>query len=554
MTAPGRKVPFRLPAVFVLAGRTALLGAAAFGAALALAGCSASAEDPATPPPPTSVTPDPFEDATAMSLEFLEQGSITLVAGTPREVRVQVQPAVEAGAHTVRFSLIRQAQDAFLSEDFAATDADGIARTTVTALSASPDFALRAAVGRLQPEVLTVSTSEANLGTLILNPLYPGHRKVQRWLASVQPGKTCADLLGPPFPDGKELTTGVGDSVQIDNVPAGMPLAAVIRAERYAGGCRNIGALKAGANTITEIDVVDRPLQLGELNLRVSLSVDASPELNPGLDELAFRAIKPLNGTAPNDLAALLDGMSGLSVDSVAFEQARREQDWVGVLVDALPASLPGTGLRTLVHGWMSTGLTELSAPDAIVGTLGAPNPAGQAIFTLSSVSGFPPAQVGFAPLSMALVSAETDDLLRLGTSLSWQPTLFLAAAAERVAISESPTTRHSAPEGMAEAFECSTVAALLVDAGAAPGEAFPDCDEACMLSLCESAMELLWSRVTGSNLPSLPWQISGASHAQIDADARPTLIDGNWIGSLTLSEFGDAPIQGPLSGRSNPN
>jgi hypothetical protein len=546
VTNPGRKVPFRLSALLVPAG---------LAAGLTVAGCSGSAKDPAPPPPPTSVTPDPFEDATAVSLEFLEPGTITLVAGTPREVRVLVTPALEAGAHTVRFSLIRQAQDAFLSDDVAATDADGIAWTRVTSLSASPDFALRAAVGRLQAEVLTVSTTEANVGTLILNPLYHlGHRTVQRWVASVHVGKTCADLVGPPFPDGEELTTGVGDSVQIDNVPAGSPLAAVINAERFAGGCRSIGALKAGANTITEIDVVDRPLQLGELNLRLSLSVDATAELNPGLDELAFRAVRPLNGAAANDLGALLDAMSGLSTDAVAFEQALRERDWVGVLVDALPAALPGTGLRTLVHGWMSTGLTQLSAPDAIVGVLGSPNAQGQASFTLRSVSGFSPAQVGFAPLNTALVSAETDDLLRVGTSLSWQPTLFLAAAAERVAISERPATRSSAPEGMAEAFDCAQVANVLVEAGAAPGEAFPDCDEDCMLTLCDSAMEVLWSRVTGSNLPSVPWQISGASHAQIDSDARPTLVDGNWIGSLTLSDFGDAPIQGPLVGRANAN
>jgi hypothetical protein len=342
--------------------------------------------------------------------------------------------------------------------------------------------------------------------------------------------------------------------VQLDNVPAGTPLAAVIRAEHYAGGCRNIGALKAGANTITEIDVVDRPLQLGELSLRLSLSVDVTAELNPGLDELAFRAVKPLNGSAANDLAALLDAMSGLSADPVAFEQARSEQDWVGVLVDALPPTLPGTGLRTLVHGWMSTGSRQLSVPDAIVGTLGAPNPAGEAIFTLGSVSGFLPAQVGFAPLNMALISAETDDVLRVGTSLSWQPTLFLAAAAERVAISESPATRQSAPEGMAEAFDCANVSSVLADAGATPGEAFPGCEEDCMLVLCDSAMEVLWSRVTGSNLPAVPWQISGASHAQIDGEAHPKSVAGNWIGSLTLSEFGDAPIQGPLSGRSDPN
>jgi hypothetical protein len=217
-----------------------------------------------------------------------------------------------------------------------------------------------------------------------------------------------------------------------------------------------------------------------------------------------------------------------------------------------LPANLPGTGLRTLVHDWMSTGLKQLSAPDAITGTLGSPDAQGQATFQLTSISGLDPTSVGFTPANTASVSAETDDLLRVGTTLSWQPTAFLATVAEQVAISESPGTRRSAADGMAEAFDCANIAQLLADAGTTPGEAFPDCDDACMLTLCDDAMKVLWSRVSSSNLPSVPWEISGASHAQIDGEARPTSANGNWIGSLTLSESGDTPIQGPMSGRSS--
>src|SRR4029078_10690964 len=149
--------------------------------------------------------------------------------------------------------------------------------------------------------------------------------------------------------------------------------------------------------------------------------------------------------------------------------------------------------------------------------------------FQLSSVASFTPASVGFTPANLALVSAEPNDLLRVGTTLSWQPTPFLVAAAERVALAESPNN-HSAPEAMARDFGCANVASVLVDAGATPGEAFPSCDEACMLTLCDSAMEVLWSRVTGSDLPSVPWQMTVGSHAQIDAEARPTLVDGSWI------------------------
>lgn len=486
-----------------------------------------------------------------MAIDFLHgQATTTLlniVTGTTEEIAARVQPP---GVHLVRFALVGQA-NAFLNDDLVLTDADGIAKTQLTVLSASPGFEVHAAVGDLY-QSLPVTTLDANIGTLILEVIYPGHRTIPGWVASVHVGSTCADLTDPPFSaDGDHVTPGAGKTVQIDNVPANKPLAAVIRAGHFAGGCRNIGALKANANTITEIDVVDRPLQLAEMSLQLTFGVDETPALNPGLDELAFRAVKPLNGTASNDLDALLDAMSIIADDSVAFDQARSQRDWVGVLVRALPANLPGTGLRTLLHDWMSTGLRELSAPDAIVGSLSSPNADGQANLQLATVSGFDAAAAGFTPGNVALLSADPDDLLRVGTTLGWQPTPFLVAAAERVAIAESPVTRHSVPEALAEAFDCAHVANLLVDAGSTPGEAYSGCGENCMLRLCQGAMDVLWTRVKDTSLPSVPWQLTGATHVTIDTEARPQSIDGDWIGSLTLSDFGDdASIQGPINGK----
>jgi hypothetical protein len=199
----------------------------------------------------------------------------------------------------------------------------------------------------------------------------------------------------------------------------------------------------------------------------------------------------------------------------------------------------------------MSTGLRELSAPDAIVGTLGSPSADGQASLQLATVAGFDAAAAGFVPGNVALLGAETDDVLRVGTTLTWQPTPFLVAAAERAAIAESPATRHSVPEALAEAFGCANVASLLVDAGTTPGQAYPGCGENCMLANCQGAMNELWSRVKDTSLPSVPWQLTGATHVTIDTEARPQSIDGNWIGSLTLSDFGDASIEGPISGQS---
>ncbi len=510
--------------------------------ALVVPGCSGTVEpEPPLPRPPPVMPSNPYED-TATSIEFLDTGDVTLVAGTPREIRVRVQPP---GEHIVRFALLRT-EEAFLSSDVVTTDAEGIATTTLTALSASPGFSLLTMVGRLQ-QALRVVALEANIGSLLLQGDYQGIRTVPRWYASVHLNRTCAELMGPPFPDGVSLASSGSSAVQINRVPAGGPLAAVIRAERFAFGCTNIANLRAGSNTISAVEVFDRPLQLAQLGLRLSFSVEQGNSLNPGLEELAFRAVGPLLGTASDDLAAVLDAMSGLATDSVAFEQARAARNWRGVLVDALGGAMAGSGLRTAIDGWMSAGLGELSQPDAIVGTLAAPNLQGSAPFTLTSVSGVEPAEAGFVVQSIAAVSTDAADVLRVALALSWQPTPLLNALAERVATAQ--TGASSVPEAMAEHLGCANVADLLVDAGASPGEAFPDCDEQCVRRLCDDAMTVLWSRITAAAQPAVPWEITGASPAQIDADARPTALSSTWVGSLGLGGADPVRIQGPFAG-----
>ena len=93
----------------------------------------------------------------------------------------------------------------------------------------------------------------------------------------------------------------------------------------------------------------------------------------------------------------------------------------------------------------------------------------------------------------------------------------------------------------------------IIVAAGSVPGEAFDGCDEACAVALCREAMGVLWARVADSALPAVPWEISGASRAQIDDAARPVRLDGNWIGTISVADFGSSPIQGPFSGSANP-
>lgn len=551
MAVKGRKVVLSqgwvaVPAAAVSASSASWAGLLALMSVVC--GCSEAASSVEDFPPGSSgMLNDIFEDSGASSLEFLSGAQLTLVAGQTEELSVRVSPA---GRHQVRFALLGDVQDAYLSADLVDTDEEGVARTRLTALAASAEFTVRAAAGRVDGSLL-VSTQEANDATLIITASYPGSRATESWAASIHVNQTCSGLQGVPYPDGSVFTSSSTNIVTLRPVPADVPLAAVVRAGYFAGGCRSIPPLRANTETSFVIEVMERPMQTAGLSFQMAFGVEATEELNPALDALAFRAVRSMVGSANDDLAALLDAMSVLSSDPLAFEQARTAQSWRTALVSNLDADLPGTGLRTMVQDWMRVGLSRLEEPGAIQGTLTSLDAEGTASLALESVIGLTPEATGFERANAASARAETEDFLRIGATLAWRPSPLLSEAASFAALDQNPT-QMSAAGAMAAQFGCGDVASVLVAAGATPGEAFDGCDEACVLALCEEAMQELWSRVTSSNLPAVPWQISGAARARIDINARPTSVSGDWVGSLTVSDFGVTPIQGPFSGVSS--
>jgi hypothetical protein len=535
--APGRRAPGKSgPGIGLSALLCAILGCG---------GPSGDSIDLDLPPITAGTADDLFENTGAESITFRSGREITLVAGETTRIQVDVQPP---GQHEVRFALLGQAGDAFLSRSIVPTDAAGMAETDLTVLAAASSFAVRAAAGRVDTmlRIVTLPTSEGNL---IVTPDYSGSRSIARWVASVHVDQTCAGLQGVPFPDGSAaLETSSVVPLRLERIKAGSPLAVVIRAEQFAGGCRSLDSLSANSDTFIDIDVMDRPMQTANLALRMSFSVEATAELNPALEYLAFRAASSLTGTAADDLAALLDAMSSLAEDPPAFEQARNARGWRTELVNNLAPGLPGSGLRTMVQSWMQTGLAQLNEEGALAGTLTVLGSDGAASLVLESVIGLAPQSAGFEPESIASAYAETEDFLRVGATLDWKPSPFLAEAATLVALAEDPA-RSSVADAMATRFGCPDVAALITGVGEQPGQAFAGCGEACILALCQGAMVQLWSRVEEFDLPAVPWQISAAARAQIDENARPVFFEGDWVGSLTVTDFGSAPIQGPFSG-----
>ena len=481
----------------------------------------------------------PDTESEVTSVDFRPRSTnLSIEAGVPELLRVQVQPP---GVHEVRFALLAGARDAFLSDSVTLSNEVGEAETTLTAFSASSNFAVRAAAGG-EEAIVNIVPLPASGGTLLIEPQYAlGQRSIQLWRASVHVDRTCAEVASFPYPDSATSgsATFAEGVVRVDRVEANTRLAVLIRAEQFAGGCRNLSAVRANAETSVVIDVTNRPLQMTDLTLALEFGVQETELLHPALDELAFRAVLPLPGGASDDLAALLDTMSeGSGDDSAAFELARAERNWRDVLASNLDAELLGFGLRTMVHDWMRAGLRRLSEPNALRGLLGAPAADGAAPLALTTVTDLTPEAAGFTAQNVASFTTEANDQLRLDVSLDFRPSPLLAASATWAALAEDPD-RASITDAMSERFGCANVTTLLVEAGDGI-EAFPGCNSLCMADLCSRSMRVLWQRVVNSDLPSLAWRIAGTSQVEIDPDARPVRISGSWIGSLAVEGLGE--------------
>ncbi|MET0410900.1 MAG: hypothetical protein ABW217_06370 [Polyangiaceae bacterium] len=470
-------------------------------------------------------------------------GALTLTAGTEYALSLEVLPL---GRHTIRLALVGDAGQAFLSESIIDTDESGVARpVTLTVLEGNTEFTVRAAAGLVEAE-LRVVTLPAETGTLVIAPQYAGNREVEQWVASVHVDKSCDELEGTPPPDGEIVVESArGRSIRLANVPAGRRLAVVVRSEQIVAGCNDAGPLAAGAEANVTLEVSDRPMQVDSLALDASFGLFLGSDTLPAFEELIYRAVSPMVAGASDDLTAVLNAMGDAASSPQAFNNARVANDWTGVLLANINSTLAGNGLRTITRTWMQSGLNRLAPSDAFRGTLSSEDGTSGTL-TIASVAGLDPEEAGFEADHPTSIDTETNDIVRIGTTLMWQPSPLLSNLAKLEAVVQFPEAT-TAAQALAQVFDCSNVGTRLVQAnGTAPdGDSFPGCDLACTVDLCSQAMVTLWSRVDGSDLPMIPWNISAAAQAELDDTAHPASLDGGWAGSLPVQDFGTAPMTG---------
>jgi hypothetical protein len=425
----------------------------------------------------------------------------------------------------------------------------------LTAPSSARTFTVRATVGA-KSATLPVSAS-TSFSDLEVTPRYTGARIITTWTATVRTGSSCRHLQGIPPSDGPLLAEAkTGQSPLVSGVPVGVPLTVTLRAGQFAGGCTDVSEAVAGsAQHSVEVKVVDRPLQMGDVSLRVELGIDTSTSTRDAWDLLATDLAANFVNEAPGDGTALLDSMLDRippvpSTSRDAFRTTRSKFGWDALLDTFILDRLGPEGLRGLVASLFHDALPKLAA-HGIAGTLTSRLGAGLASFEVTGFGGLSPSDVGttaFGGLSNTIgvtwMSAPGDQVL-FGGEPNWPLSRVAASMAlepARALVPDAPTV----PDALAGALSCADVATLLTP-DASTAAAYPGCSTSCTKKLCEGALVSMWTRASAPGGPTLV-DFAAAASATVTDDARPSTFRGSWVGSLRVGTTTDK-MGGPATG-----
>ncbi len=481
------------------------------------------------------------DSGTASSLEFEPGSPLTLAPGEARELSVR---AVPGGEYVVDFALLGDAENASLDRSQRLTSDDGTATVLLTAPTGSravTTFTVRASIGPAVRAEVAVSVSEAGFATLEIVPNYGGTRPVDSWVASVRTGTDCASLPSGPLPEA-DLSAASSDGAsppRIEDVPVGGVVAVTLRAGFYASGCADVLELIADHENVIQVPVTDVPLRLDQTDLDVVLELDEPPpEWSRWVEPLAAETADQLAAESGDDAVALLDAMQASTADgseAAAFAEARTAQSWNTALRAFWGEATAERALRDVALEWIQAGGEQLPR-EALLGTLSPVGAlAGEASLSLDRFAGVDAVRAGFSVDNRVSWSAEPDDTVLLGATLSWRPSRWLTEAALPEAQLDVPLAE-TVPEALAVAVDCAGIGAALAGAADPPDSVYADCNVTCAAGLCEAALVELWQRVRTASTAWSTFSLTAVGAAGVDDEARPASFEGTWLGTLEAS------------------
>jgi hypothetical protein len=514
------------------APRRAVAGAVAVSG-LFLGGCASAGDSAkgAGEEPPDNGTPS--EEL----VSFIPSGTLTLSPSELARLTVEVSPK---NRQEVAFELLTENQsfDGFLVEPIARARADGTASVELRAPSHASLFNVRASLSRGPEAIRSVSVSAIGYGTIRVQPVYGGVRQVQQWTASVRDDVSCNDL--DPFrEDGPLIATG-SSAATISDVPVGLPIVVSLRGGRLVAGCATVPSLSADEIRELSVEVKDRPIDLQSGVLSVSLGVESTTNAYAAHFEQAISAaLAHFRAEGSNDAQALLawmaDELNGASGESFLLASESHNLD---VTIDQLYA---GTSpLSDALSEILTQAANRISGNGVFRGNLTLGGESSQ--FLLTEAAGVPAALSGFFQGSSWMASAEAEDTVVLGGSLTYEPLRWLVAIADNSSDNSSQNDTSALARVVASA-RCSEVASTIHSA--VEGPTHDECEEECLEQICTGAVSTLWNslQTLGSNLTTIQLGMSG--RATLSGLAQVDRITGTWLGRLTPDE---TSLRGPAT------
>jgi hypothetical protein len=454
----------------------------------------------------------------------------------PGDVASLVVTTSPPAAHTVRFAFLGTPLDAVLSDTSHDTDPDtGTTAITLTAPSTPTSFSVRATSPGAPTVTLDLAVEETNMVSLPIKPSYPGERVLSGYVASATPGIACTDLAAGSPPDDGPIQAPSTDMFPIYlDVPTGVKLAVMLRAQKFAWGCTTLNGASEGMRDDLEVVMANVPMKLESSNVRFELDLDSFEDFDQALSGPASDVANTLLGSASDDVGALLDAMGAEASDAGAFADARSARNWDDELRGAL-GSNAGVVLRDPLGRWIQAGLASLPTSGGLTGTLTG-SMAGPPSVALEEVFGSSASASGFMRSGTASWEVGADDRVVLGMSLAVDPTTFLLAEALAPASAEVEGAP-SLTVALSESVPCSTVASALVAAGVAKNESIKDCNAECTEQLCVDAVQTLMGPALDADAPKWTLDVALTASGTVGADAQLASFSGRWLGRLTTAD-----------------
>jgi len=488
--------------------------------------------------PDITLPPDPGPDGGVNGSISFENDETLLLA--PRETVDIAVVTTPPSAYAVSFYLAGDALDASLDQSQVVTDpSSGKAQVKLRAPNSATNFVVRATIKDGPAADLAVSVSDQGFGTIEITPTYGGERPVTEWLGRLVSGTTCEALAEtfPDDPDGALIGSAEpGEPIVIMGAPVGPNLSIFVRAGHYMWGCSDEADLVAGETTPVEVSIVNKPIVVDEAYLEIEL--DFAPEPAPWqaiVDDGKTLMMSAFYGGHPTTAELLLATMSSLSGDPNGFDQAAVNGSWLTTIETHLTSH--SVDLHQAIIDLTDTGLTK--QPELIVGTVDAFEQApGHALFTLTRIGTVDAADAGVPPEYVTTLSVDPDDTVRLGGSLFWLPSRYLAAIAGQEALVQNPQAT-DVDQALSDIVHCDD----LVLAG------YSGCTGACIAQLCQSALGARWTEAINASAASYQWgdvPFEASGKAEFDDGAGLTGFEGIWLGQVTSGQL-NASVTGAV-------